>query len=126
MRQGRPFQKGMKKIGGRKTGTLNKRTAQIRWAIAECARGLGGVERLIAWREESPENEFAFWTQLYPKLLPVHIEATNEVILRAERDAERQDLLRQLAERGLPSALFGNDKPVLELEAPRIEGRPFT
>jgi RecB family exonuclease len=39
--------------------------------IAEAAEMLGGVERIVAWAKEAPENEKAFWSSIYPKLVPL-------------------------------------------------------
>jgi len=38
-------------------------------AAGGAAAGLGGSERLLAWVKEAPENEKAFWTTIYPKLV---------------------------------------------------------
>lgn len=66
------------KTGGRKKGTPNKLTATVKNAIAEAASDLGGKDRLVAWAKEDPENEKAFWTQLYPKLLPYQVNGPGE------------------------------------------------
>lgn len=56
---------------GRPKGSLNKATAAAKDAIALAAEGLGGTARLIAWAQEDPANERAFWASIYPKLIPV-------------------------------------------------------
>ena len=56
---------------GRKKGVPNKATTAAKDAIAMAAEGLGGTERLIAWAQEDPLNERAFWATIYPKLIPV-------------------------------------------------------
>jgi hypothetical protein len=61
--------------GGRKRGTPNKTTRLARDAIETAAAGLGGAERLAEWAKEKPENETAFWTRVYPRLLPVQVHA---------------------------------------------------
>lgn len=68
---------------GRPAGSLNKTTRQAKEAIALAAEGLGGAERLQAWAKEDPKNEAAFWTTIYPKLLPLLIggDADNPVKL---------------------------------------------
>jgi hypothetical protein len=58
------------KTGGRKAGTPNKLNAAAKEAIAAAAAALGGSERMVVWAREDPINERAFWTQIYPKLLP--------------------------------------------------------
>ena len=61
------FKKGH---GGRPKGATNKTTVAAKQGIAVAAAGLGGADRLIAWAKSSPENERAFWTQIYTKLVP--------------------------------------------------------
>lgn len=56
---------------GRPKGSVNKVGKAARDVIAEAAERLGGVERVVAWAKESGDNEKAFWTQLYPKLVPL-------------------------------------------------------
>lgn len=59
--------------GGRHKGVPNKITALARDSIAMVAKGLGGHKRMIAWAKEAPDNETAFWTKIYPRLLPVQV-----------------------------------------------------
>lgn len=58
---------------GRPKGVPNKATQTVKAAIAAAAEGLGGAERLIAWAQEDPVNERAFWVSIYPKLLPLQV-----------------------------------------------------
>jgi len=58
---------------GRPKGALNKTTTAAKDAIALAFEGLGGTQRLIDWAKEEPENERAFWTSIYPKLLPLQL-----------------------------------------------------
>jgi hypothetical protein len=58
---------------GSRKGIPNKVTAEAKEVIAEAAQGLGGVERLIDWAKESPENETKFWATIYPRLIPVTV-----------------------------------------------------
>jgi hypothetical protein len=39
---------------------------------------LGGASRLIAWAQEDPANERAFWATIYPKLLPLQVNGAGE------------------------------------------------
>ena len=66
------------KTGGRQKGTLNKTTQMAKEAIALAADDLGGAQRLVAWAKEDPQNERAFWTQIYPKLLPVQVTGPDD------------------------------------------------
>ena len=58
---------------GRPKGVPNKATTTAKEAIALAAEGLGGAPRLIAWAKEDPLNERAFWSSIYPKLLPLQV-----------------------------------------------------
>lgn len=58
---------------GRPKGSRNKVTGIAKDMIAEVADRLGGADRMLTWAKESPENEKAFWVQVYPKLLPLQV-----------------------------------------------------
>jgi hypothetical protein len=74
---------------GKPKGALSKTTRAAKEAIAFAAEGLGGAERLVAWAQEDPLNERAFWTSIYPKLLPLQVAGDPDspltVINRIER-----------------------------------------
>lgn len=63
---------------GRPKGSQNKVTKAAKEVIAEAAERIGGVDRLVDWARESPENEKAFWSQIYPKLLPLQVSGDKE------------------------------------------------
>jgi hypothetical protein len=111
---------------GRKVGTTNVLTADIKAGIALAAYKVGGVARLVDWIMESPQNEFAFWTGIWPRLAPVQLQGSGpsgEIELNVNIELKREELIKKLEERGLPLAVFGMDKPVLELEAAKGDGR---
>lgn len=58
---------------GRPRGSPNKVTKAAKDIIAEAADRLGGVERLVAWAKEDAQNERAYWSQIFPKLLPLQL-----------------------------------------------------
>lgn len=58
---------------GRPKGSTNKTTQIAKDAIALAADKLGGVDRLVDWAKEDPLNERAFWSTIYPKLLPLQV-----------------------------------------------------
>ncbi len=58
---------------GKPKGAVSKTTKTAKEAIALAAEGLGGADRLIAWAQEDPLNERAFWASIYPKLLPLQV-----------------------------------------------------
>jgi hypothetical protein len=63
---------------GRPKGSLNKTTQSAKEAIALAADALGGSDRLVAWAKEDPTNERAFWSTIYPKLLPLQVNGSGE------------------------------------------------
>lgn len=65
-----------KKYGGRKPGSRNHMTLTAKEAISYAAQELGGGKRLVEWAREHPDNEHAFWTRVYPKLLPLQVAGT--------------------------------------------------
>ena len=65
---------------GRPPGSPNKVGKAAKDVVAEAAAGLGGAERLLAWSRESKENEKAFWTTIYPKLLPLQMSGSIGVL----------------------------------------------
>ena len=78
------FKKGKNPGPGRPKGALNKTTRTAKEAIALAAEGLGGADRLIAWAQEDPLNERAFWSSIYPKLLPLQVAGDPDNPLRIE------------------------------------------
>jgi hypothetical protein len=75
---------------GRPKGSPNRTTASAKEAIAQAAEGLGGTNRLIAWAQEDPANERAFWATIYPKLLPLQVSGEDggpiEAVIRWQND----------------------------------------
>jgi hypothetical protein len=63
---------------GRPKGAINKTSASAKAVIEQAATELGGADRLLAWALEAPENEKAFWAQIYPKLLPLQVHGSGE------------------------------------------------
>jgi hypothetical protein len=67
-----------RKGAGRPKGSKNKTTATAKSIIEAAAQGLGGAERLLAWAQEAPENERAFWTNIFPKLMPLQVNGPGD------------------------------------------------
>jgi hypothetical protein len=115
------FKKGERRVG-RTKGVPNKRTREVAEVLETAASKISGVNRLVAWIKERPENEYTFWSSMYMRLLPVQISGQGPrgaIELNVTIDAD--ELGKRLEERGLPAVVFGADKPVLELEAPQAQ-----
>ena len=119
------FKKGVPRLpnAGRRLGTPNKRTTQIRAMLHGAARRIGGINRLVEWIKEDPHNERVFWAHMYMKMLPVRIDGEGphgEIEMTLKIAPE--ELRRRLEERGLPKFVFGDDKPILELTVNKSKG----
>lgn len=66
---------------GRPKGSVNKVTAAAKAVIAEAAERLGGADRLVEWAREDPANEKAFWSSVYPRLLPLDVNASGSLTI---------------------------------------------
>lgn len=70
----KPRKNNLKGAGpGRPKGVPNKTTREAKQIIAGAAEILGGAEGLAAWAKRSQINQRAFWTSIYPKLLPLQV-----------------------------------------------------
>lgn len=67
-----------RKTGGRKKGTRNKQTAAAKEALELVFERLGGVDALETWVRSDPENEKAFYVQVWPKLLPLQVSGSGD------------------------------------------------
>jgi hypothetical protein len=74
-----------KKTGGRVKGVLNKLTTGAKEVIAQVAANIGGVARMTKWVRESSENEKAFWTNIYTKLLALQVAGDKDNPLSIHR-----------------------------------------
>lgn len=77
------FQKGHKKVGGRKKASPNKITAEVKRAFELAFDHLGGQANFNTWARN---NQDVFYTHLLPKLLPVqlnHADAEGEKLIPA-------------------------------------------
>ena len=82
----KPFKKGEARPAkaGRRAGTPNRITAVAKETIEAAAEALGGFERLAKWAKASKKNEYAFWTVIFPKLLPLHAHGPGQHGARLE------------------------------------------
>ena len=102
-----PFVKGAPRPqnAGRRAGTQNRVTVAARTMIEDAAQRIGG------------SNEKVFWELIFTRLLPLQVRQDGEVRITAEPLSGEQ-LRQALADRGLPTWVFGVDMPPpLELEA---------
>ena len=109
---------------GRRRGSPNMLTRNVRRVIETAADRIGGVDRLVAWIMESPENEKIFWSVMYLKLLPLKLMGSGEngeFELDVNVKLSHEEMARELQARGLPLHIFGADTPLLpEAGPPRL------
>ncbi len=55
-----------KKTGGRRAGTTNKATAEVKAALLNAFDQLGGVDSLTKWAKENPTPFYQLWAKLLP------------------------------------------------------------
>lgn len=67
-----------RKGAGRPKGAPNKISKEAKEVIALAASELGGHKRLVKWAKEDKLNERAFWTSIYPRLVPVTLNGDGE------------------------------------------------
>jgi hypothetical protein len=58
---------------GRPKGSKNMTSRAAKDVIQGVADKLGGLEGMAAWAKADPLNERAFWSHIYPKLLPLTV-----------------------------------------------------
>ena len=75
---------------GRPKGSVNKTTAAAKSVIEEAAEGLGGADRLLEWAMADAKNEHAFWSTIYPKLLPLQVHGDPDNPIMHTHKIDRQ------------------------------------
>ena len=94
---------------GRKAGSLNRQTVLAKSIIEQAAAELGGLQRLVEWVRADPKHEYAFWTSMFVRLLPLQQDTGQDSV--EEVPLTHEDIQRQLVELGLPPMVFGCDVP---------------
>ena len=119
--RGRPFVKGQPRPAGagRRAGSLNRQTVLAKSIIEQAAAELGGLQRLVEWVRADPKHEYAFWTSMFVRLLPLQQDTGQDSV--EEVPLTHEDIQRQLKELGLPPMVFGcdvpeNDRPVADIK----------
>lgn len=81
---------------GRPKGSPNKIGKEAKEVIAAAAAELGGEKRLVAWAKEDVLNERAFWSTIYPKLIPLTLQGDPDKPLHVQHDVKPADRLKQM------------------------------
>ncbi len=70
------FQKGQPKIGGRKSGSVNKVTASVKDAFGDAFEMLGGAEALFKWAQRNQTDFYKLASKLIPADINMAIKET--------------------------------------------------
>lgn len=89
---------------GRPKGAVNKTTKAAKEAIAEAFENMGGIQALVEWAGKNDDNRKVFYSQIWPKIVPLQIGGEPGNPLRTEMDLTglSDEQLRALASIKLP------------------------
>ena len=105
------FKKGERRVG-RAAGVPNKVTRDGRAILDEAFHKIGGVDRLAAWILKSPQNERLWWSQIWPRTIPISASVRGEIQHNVEMT--RADLEQALRAHGLDTiAEHGRTQEIL-------------
>jgi hypothetical protein len=125
MGKGRQFVKGEKRPerAGRRAGTPNKMTVEMKALMEGAIDRLGGLEGLMKWIHADPKHKTIFWSVMCMRLLPVQVMGSGKdgsLVI----EIKQEELMAELEARGLPPIVFDkNVPPLLELKATNGKGR---
>jgi hypothetical protein len=103
--QGKPFEKGHRKFGGRQKGVENRFTTSAKEAFQFAFDELGGWEGLFRWAKKNEQNRTWFY-RLYARLIPVDIQSKGESIAQYIARIDSQG--RIVTSQSLPETDGGN------------------
>jgi hypothetical protein len=81
---------------GRPKGSVNKLGKEAKQVIAEAAEKLGGAKRLLEWCQEDERNERAFWSTIYPKLIPLTVQGDPDNPIVHQHDINPAEKLKAM------------------------------
>ena len=82
------------KTGGRKKGTPNRTTADVKAALVQAFDRLGGVDFLATWAKDNPAEFLRLWVKLLPTEVrnadgePFKVAHVTEVVVRTREEAK--------------------------------------
>jgi hypothetical protein len=108
------FQKGDKKPenSGRKAGVQNHMTVECKRVLEAAYTQMGGLDALVAWAQSSKERLDIFYSQMWIRLLPFHVQGDVDGTLKLTYE----EVQKRLEDKGLPTQIF---------QPPLIDITPF-
>jgi hypothetical protein len=118
------FRKGRAKTGGRKPGSSNMLTREIReciWqAASECGSDGKGKEGAVGFFKYMAKQNLAAFAMLLARILPTQVNA--EINGQPRHLPSREDILTELRQLGLPIERIFEKGVMLELKPERGSG----
>lgn len=72
---------------GRPAGVPNKLSGQAKENIQDVFDKLGGVDGMFKWANKNDTNRAAFYVHIYPKLIPVTLQAKVDASIKGDSTA---------------------------------------
>jgi hypothetical protein len=82
---------------GRPKGSMNKTTKTAKEAIEYAFNSLGGSDAFVEWAKSDPDNAKAFYVSIYPKLLPLQVNAEVNATIHKRAEDLSDDALAAIA-----------------------------
>lgn len=74
-----PVEKNRGNAGkGRPKGVPNKTTMAAKEAIAAAFEQMGGTDALVKWANTNDDNRKVFYSQIWPKIVPLQVNGAGE------------------------------------------------
>lgn len=74
---------------GRPKGSLNKTTKAAKEAIAQAFEDMGGIAALVAWADQNDDHRKVFYSQIWPKIVPLQVGGDADNPLHAITEIRR-------------------------------------
>lgn len=74
-----------KKFGGRKKGTPNKQTKEVKQNLVEAFEKLGGIDNFVKWGRENETEFYKLWTKILPSEIKADITNSDGSLSITER-----------------------------------------
>lgn len=85
-----------KKTGGRRKGSLNRKTVEVKAALVEAFAGIGGVPALKQWGEKNRTEFYKLWGRLIPQEIKADVDGSVRMqIVEELTDAPTESVIHE-------------------------------